>query len=153
MLTGVFRGFFKELIALCVWGIALWLGFNYSNALYPWLSPYVHNALLCSVLGFVLIVLAVVVLGAIINALLSFIIHRTGLSGTDRLLGLLFGFVRGILLVAFIMVVVEMTTTDVARAVRQSLFYRPLSPVVRWIAGLVPAFIQKAHQIEKAVSH
>jgi membrane protein required for colicin V production len=42
VLTGLFRGFVKELVALCVWVLAIWLGINYSQSLDPWLQSYIQ---------------------------------------------------------------------------------------------------------------
>ncbi len=38
VLTGLFRGFVKEAVALLVWVVAIWLGFNYSQHLDPFLK-------------------------------------------------------------------------------------------------------------------
>ncbi len=138
MLTGLFRGFLKELTALCVWGLAIWLGFSYSDQLNPWLSSVIHDRSLQAVIGFVVIFFGVIIVGALFNRLISLMVHRSGLTGTDRLLGLLFGFIRGVLLVAFVMVVAEVTSFDRGHIARQSVFYQPLTPVTHWLSGFLP---------------
>src|SRR5688500_1378784 len=99
-ITGLFRGFVKELIAICVWILALWLAFTYSSQLQPWLHPYIKDNTGNAIVAFILILLATLLIGGIINALFSFILRQSGLSGTDRLLGVVFGFVRGVFIVA-----------------------------------------------------
>jgi membrane protein required for colicin V production len=140
MLTGLFRGFLKELTALCVWGLAIWLGFRYSDAITPWLQPHIHDAMLRSVLGFLIILFAVILFGALLNMLISAMVHRSGLSGTDRLLGVLFGLVRGGFIVAFIIVVLEATAPNQAHYAYESIFYPQLKPLVHWLSGFVPRF-------------
>ncbi|WBV67228.1 CvpA family protein [Legionella pneumophila] len=83
VLTGLFRGFVKELVALCVWVLAIWLGFNYSQSLDPWLSSYIEEQSVRTAIGFIIILFATLFVGGVVNAILSFILKRAGLSGTD----------------------------------------------------------------------
>ena len=137
MLTGLFRGFLKELTTLCVWGLAIWLGLSYAQQLTPWLSPYIHDRMLRTVIGFLIIFFAVILLGALVNLLVSFMVHRSGLSSTDRLLGVMFGFIRGLLLVCLLMLAADKTGFDKAYYTHQSVFYPHLLPFVHWLSGAV----------------
>ena len=141
--TGLFRGFVKELIALCVWVIAIWLGVTYSEMLSPWVKPYFENKTACFAAGFVLILLATLFAGAIINAIFGLILRRTGLSGTDRVLGMGFGFVRGVFIVALVMVVLNMTSVGKEKYILQSDLYPHFQPIVGWMNRLMPTFIKK----------
>jgi membrane protein required for colicin V production len=149
VLTGLFRGFVKELIALFVWVIAIWLGFEYSSTLAPHLKPYIDDTTIRTAASFILILLATLLIGAIINALFSFVLHRTGLSGTDRLLGMIFGFVRGVFIVALVIVVINMTSLSKENYAQQSVLYAQFDPLVRWLSTLVPNFIEHAKKLDK----
>jgi membrane protein required for colicin V production len=149
LLTGLFRGFVKELIALCVWVLAIWLGLTYSSVVDPWLKPYIDDDTVRTVLGFVIILLSTLLMGALVNALLSFILHRSGLSGTDRLLGMIFGFVRGVFIVALLMVVVNMTSLTKEKYITESVLYEAFDPLVRWLSTLTPEFIRHAKIFDK----
>lgn len=149
VLTGLFRGFVKELVALCVWIAAIWLALNYANALDPWLLPYLQDKTVRVVAAFILILLATILAGAICNALLSFILHRSGLSGTDRLLGMGFGFVRGVFIVALLMLVVNMTSLVEKQSIQESRLYVKFDPLVVWLSGFTPEFIKQVHVFDK----
>ncbi|MGL6029258.1 MAG: CvpA family protein, partial [Legionella sp.] len=87
VLTGLFRGFVKELVALCVWILAIWLGFHYSQSLDPWLQSYIQEQSARTAVAFIIILFATLFAGGVVNAILSFVLKRAGLSGTDRTLG------------------------------------------------------------------
>ena len=143
IVTGLFRGFVKELIALCVWVLAIWLAFTYSQTVAPWLQSYIQDQTARTAVAFVAILLITLIVGGLINALLSFILHRAGLSGTDRLLGMAFGFVRGVFIVALVMLVVKMTSVPDKDYRRQSYLYVKFDPLVNWLYGFTPEFIKK----------
>lgn len=150
VLTGLFRGFVKECIALTVWVVALWCAYNYATVVSSWLTSYIDDISVRTAVSFVVILLAILLLGAIVNALLSFILHRTGLSGTDRFLGMLFGFVRGVFIVALVIVVLNMTSLakkeDYAH---HSVFYAKFDPLVHWLSSMMPSFIKQASFFDK----
>ncbi len=149
VLTGLFRGFIKELIALCVWILAIWLAYHYSSALDPWLMHYVQDKTARTVVAFVGILLATIIVGGLFNALLSFILRRSGLSGTDRILGMCFGFVRGVFIVALIMAVAKMTSIPEKEYTNQSRLYATFEPLVSWLYGYMPELISQRKVFDK----
>ncbi|MCL5272386.1 MAG: CvpA family protein [Gammaproteobacteria bacterium] len=149
VLTGLFRGFVKELVALCVWVLAIWLGFNYSQSLDPWLQNYIQEQSARTAVAFIIILFGTLFVGGVINAVLSFILKRAGLSGTDRTLGMGFGFLRGVFIVALIMVAVKMTSLPYQEYSKESKLYAQFDPVVSLLYSHLPEFIKQV----KAVDH
>lgn len=148
VITGLIRGFVKELVALCVWVIAIWVACHYSQNLDPWLQKYIQDKTIRTIAAFVLILIAMLIAGGIVNALLSFILKRSGLSGTDRLLGMGFGFIRGVFIVALIMAVMKLTSLPYKDYVGESQLYAKFDPVVDWICGFMPKLIDQAKSID-----
>ncbi|AMV14072.1 CvpA family protein [Legionella pneumophila serogroup 1] len=149
VLTGLFRGFVKELVALCVWILAIWLGFNYSQSLDPWLSSYIEEQSVRTAIGFIIILFATLFVGGVVNAILSFILKRAGLSGTDRTLGMGFGFLRGVFIVALIMVAVKMTSLPHQEYSQKSKLYARFDPVVALLYSHLPEFIKQVKTVDK----
>jgi membrane protein required for colicin V production len=149
VLTGLFRGFIKELVAICVWILAIWLAMTYSSVCAVWLSPYIQDKTAQSVVSFIGILLLTLIAGGLFHALLSFILQRSGLSGTDRILGMGFGFVRGVFIVALMMVVIQMTSTLPKELTHQSRLYGYFEPLVQWMDGYMPRLIQKVGVLDK----
>jgi len=149
VLTGLFRGFVKELVALCVWILAIWLGYHYSESLDPWLQSYIQEKSARTAVAFVLILFATLLVGGIVNTILSFILKRAGLSGTDRTLGMVFGFFRGVFIVALLMVAVKMTSLPYQKYSQESKLYARFDPLVDWMYGRVPEFIKQVQTVDK----
>lgn len=147
ILTGMFRGFLKEFIALFVWIAAIWLGFKYADYVGGFLVSYIHEDMARHAVGFIIILLAVIISGSIINVILGFILKRTGLSGTDRLLGIIFGFVRGVFIVSLIILAVRVTNLlPVEEYVNKSILYSKFTPVVNWMYNISPSFVKDVNK-------
>ena len=149
VITGLFRGFIKELIALCVWILAIWLALTYSSELDSWLLPYIQDKTARTAVAFVAILLATIIIGGLFNALLSFILRRSGLSGTDRLLGMGFGFVRGVFIVSLIMLVVKMSSVSHQEYTSKSTLYAKFDPLVNGLYGYMPELIKHVGAFDK----
>ena len=148
VLTGLFRGFVKELIALCAWALAIWFGFKYSQILDPWLSPYIQEHSIRSAASFIIILFAVLLAGGVVNALLSFVLKRAGLNGTDRTLGMGFGFIRGVFIVALLMVAVKMTSLPYQQYAQDSKLYARFDPVVAMLYSHLPDVIKQVKTVD-----
>lgn len=148
VITGLIRGFVKELVALCVWVIAIWVAYHYSQSIDPWLQKYIQDKTIRMIAAFILLLIATLIAGGIVNSLLSFVLKRSGLSGTDRMLGMVFGFVRGVFIVALILAVIKMTALPFKEYASQSQLYSRFDPVVDWICGFMPDFIKQAKSLD-----
>jgi membrane protein required for colicin V production len=151
VITGLFRGFVKESIALGVWVLAIWLAVTYSSQVAVWIEPYISDSSARAVVAFAGTVIVTIIAGGLFNTALSFILKRSGLSGTDRVLGMGFGFVRGVFIVALLMLVVNMTSLPHEEYRSQSSLYAKFDPLVKWLSGFAPDFIKKMQGIEKAI--
>jgi membrane protein required for colicin V production len=68
-----------------------------------WFAPHVKSPWLSDIAGFMAIFLAVVVIAAIVGRVIRWAAKQAGLSLFDRLLGALFGMVKGSLFVSIIL--------------------------------------------------
>ena len=93
------RGFVKEALSLAAWVVAFLVSTSFSGRLSQHLVDYVTNDALRQGSAYVILFAATLMLGSLVNMLAAQLIHATGLSGADRLLGTAFGFARGLLLI------------------------------------------------------
>jgi membrane protein required for colicin V production len=99
-LRGAWRGFVGEIFGLIGWIVAFIVACRYVDRLVPWIpANWPGGALTQWLIAFALIVIGVVLVAGVANALITRIVTASGLSGVDRSLGLMFGLVRGVVLV------------------------------------------------------
>ena len=102
-LFGLWRGFIKEMLSLLSWVAALLVARVYSEYLSEMMSGMIENSGLRYVTAFAVLFVAVMMVGTLINFLLSKVLGVSGLKFADRLLGGVFGIARGLIIVLVIM--------------------------------------------------
>lgn len=98
--VGYFRGFIRESIALAAWLVGLWLAWHFAYLVNPWLGGALAEPGVREWTGRAIVLLLVLLLGALVGSIVSHYARRAvGLAAMDRLLGIVFGLVRGAVLI------------------------------------------------------
>ncbi|MGA9574378.1 MAG: CvpA family protein [Lysobacterales bacterium] len=147
ILVGALRGFVKEAFSLLVWAAAFLIAFQYSGALALQLENYIELPSIRTSLAFAGIFLSVLLVGGLLTYLFGMLVEKTGLSGTDRLLGGVFGGLRGMALVLALMLVAGLTPVPQDPWWQQSRSIQSLMPLAEWSAQFLPDYILEHLQL------
>ncbi len=130
VLLGIWRGVVGEIIALVAWVLAFfaarWWGDEVANSV----LNAIRDPALRLVAAWVLIFIVVLMLMALLRLAIRGLLKALGLSPTDRLLGMIFGVARGLVIVLALVVVGSMTMAAQQKWWVEAYFSAPLETAV-----------------------
>ena len=133
-LISLWRGFVREALSLAAWVVAFLAASVFADPLAALLSDIIKNVTGRYIVAYVVLFVGVLVLGTIINALMARLIRVSGLSGLDRLLGTIFGFTRGLIIVLVVVFIAqELLPMQDQRALLESDLMPHLEMVAQWL--------------------
>lgn len=141
-LIGLARGLVREVMSLAVWLGAIGVAYLYHKQVAVALTPYIAQPNVRLGAAFVGLVLAVLILGSVLAAVLTALINKTGLSSLDRLLGFLFGAARGGVVVAMAVFLGALTPLPQEEWWKESKAVSEFKLVGDWLLNLVPSEFQ-----------
>ena len=138
MVVGLVRGFVFECLSLAGWVVA-WFVAQWSS---PWLAPHIALGAAGSALNlglaFALAFMGALIACALLARLVRLLIHATPLSLLDRLLGALFGLLRGAVLLLAVATLVALTPASQSKGWRTSEGARWLGQALVTLKPLLP---------------
>lgn len=100
------RGFVKEALSMLNWVLAFFVAVTFRDQLSVLLAEQIATPSVRDIVAFGVLFAMTLIVGAMVNYLIGEMVRMTGLSGTDRLFGTLFGLVRGLVVVMAILLLV-----------------------------------------------
>ena len=102
VLISIRRGFIKEALSLFTWIAAVIVARLFGAHLAVLLDSQIDTALLRLAVSYLILFVGTLLVGGFVNFVLGEFVKMTGLTGTDRVLGMFFGLARGALIVMLI---------------------------------------------------
>ena len=141
-----FRGFIREVVSLVIWVGAVITAFKFAESVQIHLQPWINSDSLQYAVAFVGLFLAVFVFGIFINLIVQMLVKKTGLTITNRLLGIFFGAGRGLLIVSVFLMFISVGNIKDGSVVTQSYLAPKFEPIVTWLNQFLPWQLRNVFQ-------
>ena len=132
------RGFTKEFLSLFLWVAAFIAAISLEYLATPKINEYIGNPEISKILSYVVVFIVFIFIGGILIKFISKIIKWSGASGFDRFLGVLFGLIRGliVLFVIFLLLPSSLKTTDLINNSK-------ITPLIKKYAPQIEAYFRE----------
>ncbi|MBU2857793.1 CvpA family protein [Acidithiobacillus ferrooxidans] len=133
-LWGLFRGMVREFFSLAAWVGGFYVAWNWGGG---WLAPRLPAQIPVDwrvPLASLLLFFACLIVGALCALIVRKLLYGIGFGATDRFLGAFFGFLRGLVLIAIVVTLVQ--SSDLSRSPWWESSWLAQEPVNRWSQSL-----------------
>lgn len=103
-LIGLIRGFVREALSLVIWVAAVLVAKVFGGQLEILLVDLIESPSVRIMTAYAVLFISTLLLGAMLSYLIGALVRATGLSGTDRLLGMGFGAARAFIIVMALLI-------------------------------------------------
>ena len=131
------RGFTKEFLSLFLWLAAFVAAISLEYLATPKINEFIGNQEISKIISYIVVFIVFIFLGGIIIKFISKLIKWSGASGFDRFLGVIFGLIRGliVLFVIFLILPSGLKTTDVINNSK-------ITPIIQKYAPEIEAYFR-----------
>lgn len=145
VLAGLMRGLVKEIISLITWIAAFViasyfaadLALAFSGSQHAAQTTEHHISLLSLGLSFVALFVGTLLVGSLLNYFISSAVETGGISFANRFLGGLFGLLRGVLIIFFIIFLAQLAPINNEPVWTGSRFVVAYQPMIKWLNSIV----------------
>lgn len=139
LVIGLFRGFVEEAFSLVLWIVAIWAGLTFSREFSVLLESVISLPSARIAGAFAALFFAVLIFGALINFVLRKLVKQTGLTGSDRFAGMIFGIVRGLVVVTVCIMLAGLTPIPEDAWWKESTLIPPFQSLAVWLREHIPS--------------
>ena len=136
---GLLRGLIREAFSLVIWVFAIWVGLTFSREFSSFLEGLIDYPSARIAAAFAVLFFITLILGALISYLLGELVKKTGLTGSDRFAGMIFGIARGLVVVAIIIMLAGLTPLPEDPWWKESVLIPPFQTFAVWLRDHIPS--------------
>ena len=137
------RGFVKEALSLAGWIAAFWIAIAFSGQGAALLEGYVTKPTWRVVIAFIVLLILVLLACGIVLRMAGLLVEKTGMSGTDRSLGIVFGVLRGTVIVGLLVLLAGLTALPGAPWWSESVLLPHLVQLANEISAFLPPDVRQ----------
>lgn len=139
VLLSVIRGLVREVLALVAWAVAFFAANVLAGTVALWMPQALPTEELRMLAGFLCVFLGVLLVMSVLAILASKLVKNAGLGMEDRLLGVVFGLARGLLVVMILVLLAGLTSLPRQAVWRNAMLSDPLERFAGTIKAWLPS--------------
>lgn len=139
----VMRGLVKEVLGILGWVAAFYIGRTYTEQLLPMMPADIPSDSLKVLAAFLVLFLATLLFASLLAIAISAIFKKIGLGWLNRVLGALFGFLKGILIVCILVFLAGLTEFPKDTRWKNAMFSAPIEALVLSMLPWLPQDLAK----------
>lgn len=143
VLISLLRGFVKEALSLTGWILAFWVGLTFAGGFSRFLKSSIDDPTFRLFVSFAILFVLTLILSTVANFFASQLVQRTGLSGTDRFIGVVFGLLRGIVIVSALVLLASLTTMPKSAWWHDSWLLEQFQTLAIWLRSILPSDVAR----------
>jgi len=124
---------------LVIWVVAIWVGLTFSREFSSFLEGMINYPSARIAAAFAVLFFVTLILGALISYLLGELVKKTGLTGSDRFAGMIFGIGRGLVVVAIVVMLAGLTPLPEDSWWKESILIPPFQSLAVWLGEHIPS--------------
>ena len=136
---GIRRGFIKEFFSLAFWILASWVSLRFSREFSAFLASTTSHQPVRMLASFAALFAITLGFGGLIGFLLSVLTKDSGLTFMDRLGGMVFGVVRGMVVVTIVVILAGLTPLPKDSWWIESKLIPPFQLLAVWLRDHIPS--------------
>lgn len=142
MFIGLLRGVVRESLSLATWVLACWGSFKGAETVGSWFDGAISIPQIRWGVGCLVTFVIIMATGWIVKYVFSQVINQSPLKNLDRVLGLGFGFARGVVILAAIVFAASFTDIPHAPDWQRSLLIKHVTEVTHWLHSKLPESVR-----------
>ena len=138
--VGLFKGFIAELIALICWSSAIYFAANYFYIPADYIMTFINSAEISNIIAFISIFLITFLFSSFIGFFASKFVNMIGFSASNKILGLITGFFKGLILILIIVYFIDFTELS-------SSLYWEQSEFIPYFDDFIQKYLKSNHSL------
>jgi membrane protein required for colicin V production len=146
IVSGISKGFVKQVVDLAAILIAAWAAFHFSTVMGEWLSQYITlEKSILNVISFILIIIVTAVVLNLVGALVTKALKAVSLGFVNRLLGLVFAILKVAVILGLVILLFETLNSTLhivkPEATADAVVYNALKDAAEKIFPILKTFV------------
>lgn len=139
LVRGLFRGLVKEISSIIgVFG-GFYAAYTYYGIFSKFLAGFIHDVSYLNIFSFLVIFCCVLIIVSILGIIIKYLLNIAFLGWVDRIGGLVFGFIKAVLIVSVLFISLTAFLPQGASFIKDSV----LAPHVAWVSEKMAKVVSK----------